>query len=400
MKNKRQIPTSNCIKTASGCVLWTGPEIPCLDICPGDELNDLVYAIAQKVCTSLGDTNLSTLSLQCLVDKLNVVLPTERTILTLFQLAFDNNCKLADLIKNLEATIVNPNAPLDLNFKCLIIEGPGGSSIPVTQMLLNQVLITEFCLLKTRVSGLELKDIDLQAQINALTAIPTYVEPILTTCWAGTRTLSQQVIQGYASLCTYRDAVGTTTEISRAISSQPTGLNTVPYTINPNWQPIPNSLADADVNQWIVINSLLTRITTLEACACKVTCKDITVGFLTTFNSDRTVTLKFTSGAGSSIPVDFVNCGSNLTIKDDRGVVFGPINIPIAQNYQSVDIDISMFTPGEYLTFSLDAQLCSEAFNCSKCVTKVVRNTAGCCLITNNGASPVTIIYQICGLPA
>lgn len=393
MKNKRDYSTSNCVKTRSGCVKWDGPEIPCLDICPGDELNDLVYAIAQKVCDALGETDFSTLSLQCLIDKLGVTLPTERTIITLFQLAFDNDCRLADLIQDLEDMIVDPNAPLDLDLKCLVIEGPGGSSIPVTQMLLNQVLITEFCLLKTRVAGLELKDIDLQAQIDALSAIPPYVEPTLTTCWAGTRTLSQQVVQGYAALCTYRDAVGTLPEISTAVAEQPAGLNVVPYTTNPNWQLIPQSMADAVVNQWIVIGNLLTRMATIEACACQITCKDIKIGFITTFNDNNTVTLSFTPGSGVNIPDGFEDCGSILTITNQNNITFS-LSVPIVPGEDSEEIDLSMFESGDTLTFSYEAKICSETLSCEKCYSKVVKYINGCCTITNVSDAPITITYQ------
>ena len=57
---------------------------------------------------------------------------------------------------------------------------------------------------------------------------------------------------------------------------------------------------------------------------------------------------------------------------------------------------LERFHSGEYLTFNIDAKLCAEGISCSKCVSKVVRNTSGCCEITNNGTQDVTLIYKIC----
>ena len=83
MKNKRSLSKINCIRSSSSCITWEGPEIKCLDICTGDELEDLIYGLAQKVCSSLGESDFSTLSLQCLIDKLHVSLPLDRSLINL-----------------------------------------------------------------------------------------------------------------------------------------------------------------------------------------------------------------------------------------------------------------------------------------------------------------------------
>ena len=140
------------------------------------------------------------------------------------------------------------------------------------------------------------------------------------------------------------------------------------------------------------------RLITLEGCACKITCKDILIGFTTTFNEDKTVSLKFTGGAGTFIPVGYADCGSSITIKNDIGLTTIPVSITIEQDKSTVDIDISMFEAGEYLTFSVDAAICGNGINCNKCVSKVVRNTSGCCLITNKGITPLTLTYKTCGI--
>lgn len=397
MKNKRSLSKINCIRSSSSCITWEGPEIKCLDICTGDELEDLIYSLAQKVCSSLGESDFSTLSLQCLIDKLHVTLPVDRSLINLLQLSFDNDCKLKDLIDKLEAKIVDPNLPLNLDMKCLTVVDGFGVPMPVTQLVLDQVLINQFCALKNKINALEAKDISLQSQIDSLNVNP-YVEPTISTCWVGTRSLSQQVVVGYQSICDYRNKVGIDIDIQAALSQQPANLNPV-YASNPNWKITPSSLAMTDVNQWIVIKNLMGRIAALEDCACKITCKDVLIGFNVTFNEDKTATLKFTTGAGTNLPTGFIDCGSLLTITNDKGISNSGIPIVITQDGIIDDIDISSFEPGEYLTFSLEAAMCSPSLHCQKCITKTVKNTSGCCLITNDGTEKITITYQTCGLP-
>jgi hypothetical protein len=215
--------------------------------------------------------------------------------------------------------------------------------------------------------------------------------------YSGTRPLNQAVTLLASDYCTYKTNLGTIAEIQTAIGRQCSGLNTL-FTTDANFIQAPTSLAHSENNQWITICNLLGRITALEACACKFTCNDIQIGFTTTFNDDDTVTLSFTPGAGSNIPVGFIDCGSILTIKNDNGVSTLPISVIVAQNGQTIDVDISMFQSGEYLTFDLNSKLCKEDIQCDKCTSKVVRNTSGCCLITNSGLTPLTIIYKTCGI--
>jgi hypothetical protein len=57
-----------------------------------------------------------------------------------------------------------------------------------------------------------------------------------------------------------------------------------------------------------------------------------------------------------------------------------------------------MFESGDYLTFDLNSKLCKDDIQCDKCTSRVFRNTSGCCLITNEGTSAITIIYKTCGI--
>lgn len=398
MKDKKSIVKSGCITTSVGCIQWDLPAIPCLGIETGDTLDEITFAITKKICELSSPLDLSNVSVQCLVDKLNAVEPLNKTIPTYLQLIIDNECKLSDLItaiQNQIDDIINPSLVLDL--KCLNVNDSFGNPLPYTIQTVLQSLITEACNIRNQIAGLNGSITDLQQQIDALPA--PYTEPLLTSCVYTARPTSTALNLLASDYCTYKTVVGTSSDIQTAIGRQCSSLDE-DFVADANFIQSVTNLAQSENNQWVVLCNMYNRIIALEACACKVTCKDIILGFTTTFNDDSTVTLKFTSGSGAYIPTGFTDCGSTITIKNDNGVSTSPISIVIAQEASTIDLDISMFQAGEYLTFNLDAHLCSSSFNCSKCYSKVVRNTSGCCLVTNNGTDNITIIYKTCGLPA
>lgn len=392
MKDKRKKGNINCIETVTSCSIWDGPEMKCLDICPGDSLNDTIFAIARKICAAVGADDFSTLSLQCLIDKLGVTLPTERTLINLLQLAFDNECLLKDLIDDLEELIQDPNAPLTIDMRCLEVTDPYGNPIPVTQSSLNQTLVTAFCDLKDDVTSLQATVINLQNQIDALDVDP-YEEPELSTCLTtGTKALNEVVSEGFQNICDFNELVGDESSIQEAISAQCSELN-AEFSGNPAWTVSPQSIAETVSNIWIAFCQYRDYVVDIRTNCCAPTCDKIKIGFLTTFNDNNTVTLSFTSGAGTVIPAGFTDCGSELTITNQNGVSFST-TITIAQGDDSDEIDTSLFSTGDTLTFSLKARMCSESLTCEKCYAKVIKYSVGCCTITNISDAPITITYQ------
>ena len=37
------LDTTPCSPIASNCVVWTGPNIPCINLCKGDTVSDVVF---------------------------------------------------------------------------------------------------------------------------------------------------------------------------------------------------------------------------------------------------------------------------------------------------------------------------------------------------------------------
>ena len=53
----------NCISTSSDCVIWQGPEITCINLCPGDSITKVVYLLAKEICNLKAQLDITQFSL-------------------------------------------------------------------------------------------------------------------------------------------------------------------------------------------------------------------------------------------------------------------------------------------------------------------------------------------------
>ena len=55
-----------CSPISSNCVIWQGPDIPCINLCSGDSVSDVVFKLATELCTIMDQLNVSNYDLSCL----------------------------------------------------------------------------------------------------------------------------------------------------------------------------------------------------------------------------------------------------------------------------------------------------------------------------------------------
>lgn len=137
--------------TTTDCVKWVGKDIPCLDICYGDSLTELQNEVAEKLCELVGDVDMSTVVIPaCLLSAWNG-LEQDKTILNLFNFAFQTACQQQVTINNLPTT---NNPIITLDYKCCA-DSPCFESVTVTISTHLQQIINCICELKTKVTELE-----------------------------------------------------------------------------------------------------------------------------------------------------------------------------------------------------------------------------------------------------
>jgi hypothetical protein len=82
--------TGTCLPTSSACVKWEGPSIPCLTICKGESIEQVIVELSSIVCTTKDSIDISSLDFNCLVPN-GQANPT--TIKQLLQLLITKSCQ-------------------------------------------------------------------------------------------------------------------------------------------------------------------------------------------------------------------------------------------------------------------------------------------------------------------
>lgn len=397
MKAKKAITNSGCPEAlSSNCVVWTGDNIPCLDISYGDRISEVVCAIANKICNICKDIDMSQLDLSCLIDICEGC-PEDRSVKTILQLLLDNQCKLHDLITG--SSDDGTCCTIVVNMKCLKKFDDFGNEIPQDLNVALQSIINEVCIHRTTLITLQNEIDDLQDQIDNLPDPTAYTEPDITTCLTPSPTPTSEVVpiitQDY---CDYKALIGNEASISTAISRQCAGLNTDFGSID-GWILNPSTLAGSFNNLWIAYCSALERLKFIEDTCCKLDCDDIDIKFQVDDNQDSDgVSIHFSALFGNKIPSIFIDCGSTISFTDKNAKVVS-YSIIIAQESTSPEYDLSMLDLSAFVTVSINAKMCSDSMTCIKCISAehtVLNGACAACDITITGTSgSVTIFYTL-----
>ena len=59
------LDNSPCSPTSSNCIIWQGPDIPCIKLCTGDTISDVVFKLATELCIIIDELNVSNYDLTC-----------------------------------------------------------------------------------------------------------------------------------------------------------------------------------------------------------------------------------------------------------------------------------------------------------------------------------------------
>ncbi len=97
-----------CSPISSNCVVWQGPDIPCIELCTGDTVSDVVSAMATELCTILDTLKVTNYDLTCF--NLQACGPTDFQALIQFLIA--QICELQLLSIRPNGIINDPKLPI------------------------------------------------------------------------------------------------------------------------------------------------------------------------------------------------------------------------------------------------------------------------------------------------
>lgn len=321
-----------CNPISSNCVIWQGPDIPCINLCHGDSVSDVVAKLAEELCTIVDQLDISILDISCF----GALAPEPGDFRDVIQLLINRICNLEAGSGGGGTTGAGcPDDCLVPVAQCLQFTDPLGNT--VTEIALRDYLIliaNRLCTLISQVSTLSSAVTDLQNRVTVIeNDLANPVDGTLTVTSGGCigrgipTPITTFAIALETALCDLTAAVGTPSEINIAISQQcivdGQPLDAAPqlFSSTGSMSNIPgwiagasyNTLADAVNNLWLTVCDMRAAIVDLQAnlaACCAVSCDDINWAFTATgLNSTKFVTLFFTG----NIPSGFDYCSGGAT---------------------------------------------------------------------------------------
>lgn len=386
------LPTNNgtsqpCTAISSNCIIWQGPNLPCINLCKGDTISDVVAKLAEELCALIDaacvcEPDLAGLDLKCTLPEGD---PTPATIEAVIQLIVDYICSLEPLVYTL------PIIALPL---CLQYNDPLGN--PVTALRLDlyaALLANKICVITGQINVINVTLLNHETRLTTLEdcVLPCTPESpneplVMPQCVlpASLVDLSTLTLALELAFCSLSNAVGTTTQIANAISQQclfsttSTLSTTSTYGVQTGWQSTASTVAQSMQNMWIVICDLYAALKNVQDNCCPGGCDAVVFGYTysTVVDGGGIVTdlvLNFTS---STIPAPFADCGGSTVIKvTDSNGAFITVNANIAAlqtNPLGLTIDISSLNTTSAVTVYIAYCATDGVSNCSEINTQII----------------------------
>lgn len=160
-----------CNPIASNCVIWQGPDIPCIKLCKGDTISDVSAKLAERLCTILEYLDVSAYDLTCF----NPICPSPRDFQELIQLLVDRICAINDIPVTPGGGAGCPDCVVPVA-QCLQRPDALGNIVTTLQLRDYVVLIgNEICSITTTVASID----------SRVTSLETAVTDIQNNCCAG-----------------------------------------------------------------------------------------------------------------------------------------------------------------------------------------------------------------------
>jgi hypothetical protein len=434
---KSNLNKENCSPISSNCVIWQGPDLPCIALCTGDTVSDVVYKIAVELCEIKDSFGFTDVDLTCLLNICSTVPEPQKTLTNILNLIINKVCCLSDIVAAIDMT---PPGEIEVTLaSCFNIVNPFG--VPLSQLPVSQYVYeigVKLCQINTIVNTHTSQISNLQEQINNLPD-PTPIPQITTECISGggvtpgvPTDIDLVVEELERQYCEFTDAVGTVADIVAVQQCPSTDLNTenqlstgYPMTTLPGWNISPANLAETLKNLWLTVCDIRGAVKIIQDTCCKVTCADIIVDFdvKRDINDDGDFVILLFFGEKTIMPSTWYDCnqtpnaftpygfsGNTITITDSAGHVYNAFiplrsqdlttgiltDIPVLNTGYEINLSASPIDPTLDFTITSDICVTDGSTTCVKCVNKDVPYTApiSCCTITASGT--VTIVYETC----
>lgn len=300
---------SPCSPISSNCVIWQGPDIPCIKLCAGDTISDVVFKLATELCAVLDTLNVTNYDLSCF----NLTACGPNDFQALIQFLIEQICALQNELNTVAdpatSPIVNTTKSTGADTlvtvaDCFVIGG-------VTVMTVSeyaQAIGTKVCSLVSQIAVINSQIVDLEVRVTALEAapVPTLVLPSFTlSCTIGTLNIGTTqfidvVLEEFINSvwCPFYATTGSTSDLISAVSAiciddSDLQLTTgTAFSTNSNWIQAGSysTVADAINNLWVALCDIYQFVPTIEVTTANSSTVDLTVSSGPSYNITANIT--------------------------------------------------------------------------------------------------------------
>ena len=258
-----------CSPISSNCVIWQGPDIPCIKLCTGDTVSDVVFKLATELCAVLDTLDITNYDLACF----NLTACGPNDFQALIQFLIEQICALQNPTTTTTTTDGTRSDALVTVAPCFVI---GGVTV-MTVSQYAQAIGEKVCSLVSQIAAINASITNLDLRVTALESAPapTFTIPsIIVDCSLSPSVLSGNSYQidvildalindatrGYCSLIS---ATGLPADIISAVQSQCIADSDLTLTSGVafatayagSWinNASLNTSADAIINLWLVV---------------------------------------------------------------------------------------------------------------------------------------------------
>jgi len=397
-----------CTPVSSKCVIWQGPDIPCINLCKGDSIDAVVSKLATVLCeSSVGAFDVSRVDFGCLT---SAYASEPETLLEVVQAIIDKSCTIEEAI--IAAGIeTNPTYGVIRLPSCLHYTNPEGDFIDeLMPQEHSKHLANVICTLISNIQNIQTSSTSLTTRVKILEdnknsssgSIPT-VKLTGTGNIGADSPIHLALMAFEADYVSTRNTLGNTTSMVQNIAKQCTSIgSSKPFNGGllmsniSGWSENPENLSEGFGNLWIALCDMRAEVTRLKG-TITPTCDNFILNFNTLMNSSRTsvdvdfygltlVPEGWASGIGASaIAHLIISDGANSY---DHSFDFG--SQIENQNLMNIDLASQGISATKTLSFTLNATVLKDAIECSKTVTKYSNYNIDNCI-----KNPITLLDAV-----
>lgn len=397
---------AGCTPLSSNCVIWQGPDIPCIDLCKGDSISDVTAKLANELCTILEYLDVDNYNLECF----NNTCPKLENFQDLIQFIITKLCELQSCCESTGSSVtvrvgekVLTNETQVTVASCFQFVNETGDL--VTSMTLEnyaKAIGTRVCSLILDIQNLSTRLTSLETRVTTIESTccneDEYTPPNISSCVLGPASGGWPVFTVLSALesafCELRAATGTPAALYAAIAKQCANLDTQASLSTPSvnmgsltgWvtQANYNTVADSLNNMWITICDLRAAVLSLKEC-CGTGCNDIEL-VLSASISGGNLNILLTG----TLPFGYTDCnvmGSPVTITDTDGNSYTTfLQIPTVINGAATVIALASTPLNSTLDFTLSLNSCltnvTDGITCGNVTTYLLVNSIICPALT------------------